>query len=137
MKLLNREAFFEAEDAKYEDVPVPQLGGSVRIRVLSGAARDAFNEYIRPADGEKKPSSAGGAALLVATCIDESGEPMFTMEDIERIRAKSAAALDILAAAAMRINGMGAAAVSEAVKNSASSQSEDSGSGSHSPSANQ
>lgn len=137
MKLLNRAAFFEAEDAKYEDVPVPQLGGSVRIRVLSGTARDAFNEYIRSDDGGKKPASATGAALLVATCIDESGEPMFTMDDIDDIREKSAAALDVMAAAAMRINGMGTAAVSNAVKNSASGQSDDSGSDSHSPSVGQ
>lgn len=118
MTLLDRAAFFAAEDAKHEDIPVPQLGGSIRIRVLSGAARDAFNEYVRTDDdGARKPASATGAALLVATCINADGEPMFSMEDIDLIREKSAAALDVLAAAAMRINGMGAKAEEDAAKN--------------------
>lgn len=131
-KLLNKAAFFAADDLIHEDVPVPQLGGSVRIRVMTGAARDEFNDYIRSFAEEKRPPSAVNAALLVQTCIDESGAPMFDMEDIDMLRDKSAAALDVLAAAAMRINGLGATAVDDAAKNSASGQSDDSGSDSHS-----
>lgn len=131
MKLLDRAAFFAAEDSKFEDVPVPQLGGMVRIRVLSGEARDAFNAYIKSFGDEPRQASAINAALLVQTCIEESGEPMFTLEDIDAIRKKSVGALDVMAAAAMRINGMGVEAVPEAEKNSESDQSDDSGSDSH------
>lgn len=136
MKLLNRAAFLAANDLGHEDVPVPPLGGMVRIRILSGAARDDFQEYMRSFGDEPRPTSAVHAALLVQTCVEESGEPMFTMEDLELVRGKSAAAIDVMAAAAMRINGLGAHAVSDAAKNSESDQSDDSGSGSHSPSEN-
>ncbi|KQQ89928.1 hypothetical protein [Massilia sp. Leaf139] len=128
MKLLNKAAFFAAHDVRHEDVPVPQLDGAVRIRVMSGAARDAFQEYMRSFGDEPRPASAVHAALLVHTCIDEAGEPMFTMDDLDQLRTKSSAALDLMAAAAMRINGLGAAAVPDAEKNSASDQSDDSGS---------
>lgn len=133
MKLLDRAGFFAAEDSKFEDVPVPQLGGMVRMRVLSGAARDDFNAYLKSFGDEPRPPSAVSAALLVQICIDDAGQPMFTMDDIELLRAKSAAALDVMATAAMRINGMGEAAVSDAEKNSGSDQSDDSGSGSPLP----
>ena len=136
MKLLNKAAFLAAADLAHEDVPVPQLGGSVRIRVMSGAARDAFQEYMRSFGEEPRPTSAVHAALLVQTCIEESGEPMFTMDEIELLRGTSAAATEVMAAAAMRINGLGVHAVDETAKNSESDQSDDSGSGSHSPSEN-
>jgi hypothetical protein len=117
MKLLDKAAFFAAEDLKHEDVPVPQLGGSVRIRVMTGAARDAFNEYMQSFGDSKRPASAINAALLVQTCVDESGAPMFTMDEIDMVRDKSAAALDVMAAAAMRINGLGISAADDAAKN--------------------
>jgi hypothetical protein len=117
MKLLNKDTFFAAEDLKHEDVEVPQLGGAVRIRVMTGSARDAFNEYIQSFGDEKRPASAINAALLVQTCIDESGAPMFAMDEIDMLRDKSAAALDVLALAAMRINGLGVTAADDAAKN--------------------
>lgn len=117
MALLSKEAFFAAEDLKHEDVEVPQLGGSVRIRVMTGAARDAFNEYMQSFGDDKRPASAIHAALLVQTCIDESGAPMFTMDEIDMLRDKSAVAIDVIAAAAMRINGLGIKAADEAAKN--------------------
>jgi hypothetical protein len=135
MKLLNKAAFLAANDLAHEDVPVPQLGGSVRIRVMTGAARDDFQEYMRSFGEGPRPTTAIHAALLVQTCIEESGEPMFTMDDIELVRGKSVAAIETMAAAAMRINGLGVQAVDEAAKNSESDQSDDSGSDSPSHSA--
>ena len=128
MKLLNKAAFAEAQEAKHEDVPVPQLDGMLRMRAMSGAARDEFQEYMRSFGEGPRPTSAIHAALLVQTCVEESGEPMFTMEDLELVRGKSAAAIDVMAAAAMRINGLGVHAVADAAKNSGSDQSDDSGS---------
>jgi len=117
MKLLNKAAFFAANDLKHEDVPVPQLGGMVRIRVMTGAARDAFNEYVQSFQDDKRPASAINAALLVQTCIDEDGAPMFTMDEIEMLRDKSAAALDTMTEAAIRLNGLGIKAADDAAKN--------------------
>ena len=137
MGLLNKEAFFAAQDAKFEDVPVPQLGGSIRIRVMAGDARDAFNDFMRSSGEQKHAPSAVAAALLVHTCVDESGEPMFTMEDLGRLRAKSGPMLDFMMHEAMRINALGQKADDEAEKNSVSNQSDDSGTASPSPSESQ
>jgi len=136
MKLLNKAAILGAEDLKHEDVPVPAWGGTVRVRVMTGAERDEFRSAIATDEGNI-PMGKFSAALLAATCIDETGARLFEVEDMDVLQEKSAAALDVLAAVAMRINGLGGNAVSDAEKNSASTQSDDSGSASPSPSEKQ
>ena len=129
MTLLSKSAILAASDLKFEDVPVPAWGGTVRIRTMTGAERDEFRASIATAEGE--PGVAIGkfsAALLVAACVDESGERLFTASDMAALQAKSAASLDAPAAVAMRLNGLGGGAVGAAEKNSVSSQSGDSGS---------
>lgn len=129
MGLLNKSAILGAEDLKHEDVEVPQWGGTVRVRVMTGSERDEFRAAIATEEGGV-PVGRFSAALLVATCIDETGARLFTMEDMQALQEKSAASLDAPATVAMRINGLGGAAVQDAAKNSASDQSEDSGSAS-------
>jgi hypothetical protein len=127
MRLLSKSAILGAADLKHEDVPVPQWGGTVRVRVMNGIERDEFRAALATA-GDTVPVGKFSAALLAASCIDESGARLFTMEDVEALQAKSAASLDAPAAVAMRLNGLGANAVEDAAKNSASGQSGDSGS---------
>jgi hypothetical protein len=127
MGLLNKSAILGAADLKHEDVPVPAWGGTVRVRMMTGAERDEFRTMAAQYE-EGIPPARFAAALLALTCIDESGARVFTLDDIEALEAKSAGSVDVPAAVAMRINRMGGAAVEEAAKNSASGQSDDSGS---------
>lgn len=136
MGLLTKSAILGAADLKHEDVDVPQWGGSVRVRVMTGAERDEFRAAIATEDGSL-PVGKFSAALVAATCIDEHGERLFTMADVEALQAKSAASIDGPASAAMRLNGLGGQAVAVAVKNSESIQSDDSGSDSPATSAKQ
>lgn len=126
MGLLTKSAILGAADLKHEDVEVPQWGGTVRVRMMSGRERDEFRSAL--AEEGTVPVGRFSAALLAATCVDEGGVRLFTMEDMEALQAKSAKSLDAPAAVAMRLNGLGGAAVEEAVKNSESGQSGDSGS---------
>ena len=136
MKLLNKAAILGAEDLKHEDVEVPQWGGTVRVRMMTGAERDAFRTSVAPEEGtEGIPVGRFSVALLAATLIDEDGARLFTMEDIDQLAEKSAESIDMPAAVAMRLNGLGGVAVEESVKNSVSDQSDDSGSSSPLPSA--
>lgn len=133
--LLSRSAILAADDLKHEDVPVPAWGGTVRIRVMTGAERDTFRLSIASASGV--PVGRFSAALLAATIVDESGACMFTVADIDALQAKSAESLDVPAEVAMRLNGLGSKAEADAAKNSASGQSGDSGSDSPKSSASQ
>ena len=128
MRLLNKLAILGALDLKHEDVEVPAWGGSVRVRVMTGAERDDFRTAIQSDDAV--PVGKFSVALLAATLIDEAGIRLFTMDEVDQLAEKNAASLDKVAAVAMRLNGLGGSAVEDAVKNSVSGQSDDSGSGS-------
>lgn len=132
MSLLSKDAILGASDIISEDVPVPEWGGSVRICVMSGLARDVF------VSGEGKPDAGFSdfqARLLVATAVDGAGERIFEPADVERLQAKSRTVLDRLTTVAMRLNGIGHQAQEDIAKNSGAAQSGGTGSDSLSTSA--
>ena len=133
MGLLDKSAILGAEDLKYEDVPVPAWGGDVRVRMMTGAERDEFRRIAAEYE-DGIPPARFAATLLALTSIDENGARMFSLDDLDALEGKSAGSIDIPAAVAMRLNGFGAQAMEAAEKNSASGQSDDSGSASPSPS---
>ena len=128
MTLLTKQAILAAADLPHEDVSVPEWGGTVRVRSMTGAERDQFRAALNVEGGT--PIGQFSAALLAATIIDEAGNKLFDLGDLESLQAKSAKALDAPAVVAMRLNGLGGTAVVDAVKNSAADQNADSGSGS-------
>lgn len=132
MKLLKRSEVLGAPDLKHEDVEVLAWGGTVRVRMMTGAERDEFRKMAAEFE-DGIPPVRFASMLLALTCIDEEGERMFTLNDIDALEAKSAGSIDVPAAVSMRLNGFGAQAVAAVEKNSASGQSEDSGSASPSP----
>lgn len=134
MKLLKKAEILGAEDLKHEDVPVPAWGGTVRVRMMTGTERDEFREMAAQHE-DGIPPARFAALLLALTCIDETGERVFTLDDLEALERKAAGSVDVPAAVSMRLNGFGAQALAAAEKNSVSGQSEDSGSGSPWPSA--
>lgn len=127
-QLLSKSAILAADDLRHEDVAVPQWGGSVRVRCMTGTERDQFRSSISAEGGI--PVGQFAAALLVACLVDADGNRLFSADDMAAMQAKCAAALDAPATVAMRLNGLGGGAVEAAVKNSESGQSGDSGSGS-------
>ena len=46
MTYLSRDAILQREDIKTEDVEVPEWGGTVRVRGMSGVERDAFEASL-------------------------------------------------------------------------------------------
>lgn len=134
MTLLSKAAILGALDLKTEDVEVAEWGGTVRVAMMSGKARDEF--FARQGEGGL-PISQFSATVLVATIVDEHGKTVFDESDIDALRAKSPDALDRVLTVAMRLNGIGPKATEEAEKNSGAAPSGDSGSVSPSPSESQ
>lgn len=109
MALLSREQILEAKDMKTEDVPVPEWGGEVRIRMLSGTERDRFEASMveMKKDGSQKRNVENVRARLVALCIvNEAGEVMFNRADIVMLGNKSAAALQRVFNACNELNAV-------------------------------
>lgn len=116
--LLSKDQILQAQDTPYEDVNVPEWGGAVRIGTMTGEGRDRYEQSIF--DMKKKGVTLDNirAKLIAASAIDESGNLMFSEEDIQALGKKSAKALDRLFAVAQRLNGVTDADVEELAKNS-------------------
>lgn len=107
--LLSREQIIEADDRKTEDVAVPEWGGTVRVRALSGAERDAYEAGIVQlrGDGSKSVNLKNLRGRLVSlSCVDEAGNRIFTDEDAIALGDKSAAALERVFDAARKLSGL-------------------------------
>jgi hypothetical protein len=106
--LLNKEQIIKAEDLMCRDVEVPEWGGTVRVRAMTGIDRDAFEQDTMRLDGEKLvPDRSNYRAKLLAHCIvNEKNELIFTAKDIEALGRKSFRALDRVVTAAIELNGI-------------------------------
>ena len=74
--MLTRDEIFAASDLPVEEVQVPEWGGSVYVRTMSGTERDSFEQEI--VDARKAGQEANVRGRLAArTVSDQQGERMF------------------------------------------------------------
>lgn len=126
MGLLTREQILQAQDLSFKDVKCPEWGGVVRIKSLSGAERDLFEESIlgsKNKDGSREVVTKNLRAKLVAmTAVDKDGKQLFSLDDVQVLGEKNAAPLDRLFAVAQKLSGISKDDVEEMVKNSGTGQ---------------
>ena len=120
MNLLSKTAILAAQDLQTEDVEVPEWGGAVRVRSFTGRERDAFEASMVRGEGrDRKVDLTNMRARLVGlTVIDETGQRLFTDDEVDLLGAKSGAALDRVFSVAQKLNGLSGADVEELAKNS-------------------
>ena len=107
--MLSREDILKAGTLKTETVEVPEWGGSVKIRELSA------QQLVEAGKANRNGFAAGHD--LVASVINESGEPVFTDADLPAIQAMGASGILRVSKAINKLNGLG----EDLEKNSASS----------------
>jgi hypothetical protein len=140
--LLDKDAILKAEDLTTEECDVPEWGGTVLVRALSGTERDSYESSCmqeRPVlDARGKPikgrtemvrTLANVRAKLVVRCIvDSDGSRLFTDTDAAALGEKSAAPLDRVFEVAARLSRLSEEDIEELAKNSGAAQSGDSSS---------
>lgn len=130
-KYLTREKILEANDINFAEVAVPEWGGTVRIRTISGDMRDGYDLYrSKISDNQTNPGYR--AFVCAMCCVGTDDKPMFTTKDIRSLGEKSSAALDRVFDVADKLNGFTSTEVEETAKNSPSRNG--SGTTSHAPS---
>lgn len=118
MSLLSREAILGAQDLPTKDVPVPEWGGTVRIRSLTAKDRDAIETAIFTARQEGLVAPDNVRARYASACIvDEKGAPLFTADDVEALGQKSATALNRVYDAVLSHNAIAEGDVEELAGN--------------------
>jgi len=107
MALLNRDAILAADDLPRELVSVPEWGGEVYVRCMTGEERDAWEASVVDTSGagKAKPKLENLRAKLVArTVVDEDGNRLFSDLDVAVLGRKSAAAMDRLYTVAAKLS---------------------------------
>jgi hypothetical protein len=130
MGFLTKEQIQKADDLKTAAVPVPEWGGEVLVRGLTGAERDAFEAEIAERRGKKVQFNLRNfrAKLVVRTVVDEKGKRLFTDQDVKWLGDKSAQALSRVFDKAAELSGLSEDDIEELTKNSPDDQSGGSGS---------
>lgn len=108
MALLSRDAILGADDRQYDEVDCPEWGGSVRVRSISGAERDRYEESLIQQRGNSRQMNMRNArAKLVALCVvDEQGNRLFSDQDVNALGRKNAKPLDRLWDACRKLSGL-------------------------------
>jgi hypothetical protein len=125
---LTRDAILNAEDLPIESVEIPEWGGSVFVRTMTGRERDAFEVAISGGKGKKTNMRDFRARLAVMTVCDGNGERLFDQGDTEALSQKSGSALDRVFDVARRLNRIGEDEQRDLIENFDDAPSGDSGS---------
>jgi hypothetical protein len=127
MALLSADDIFKKDDTIFEVVDVPEWGGEVRLRSLTGQERDKFEAGMM-GDGKTMNMKNIRAKLVVMAAVDEAGKQLFAPNHDAALGKKSAAGLSRLYNVAARLSGLTKEDLEEIAGNSESDQSDDSGS---------
>jgi len=117
--MLTKEQILDIEDLNHEDVEVPEWGGKVRMRCMTGTERDSFEASIYKIEGgNTKVVRDNFRANLVARClIGEDGNRLFSDKEALQIGKKNSQVLNRLFEIAQRVNGLTAEDQEELLKN--------------------
>lgn len=113
---LGRDEILARRPLAREEITVPELGGTVYVRVMSGLERDAYEADLL--SNKDKRLENMRARLLVRCACDATGQLLFKPEDADALGAQTWQALDRLAAAAQRLNRLSDASIEEIKGNS-------------------
>ena len=114
MTILSRQQILDADDRKKITVEVPEWGGQVIISTMSGAMRDQWEQSLQKTNFSMENMRA---RFLVAVAVDEVGNPLFTLADVEALGGKSSAALTRCMLAAQELNALTNNELEELAKN--------------------
>lgn len=113
--MLDKKTILEVDDVVKELVHVPEWGGEVYVRGMTGAERDSFESSIIQMRGRDANVNFRNirAKLASLTICDENGKRLFTDDDVNALAKKSAVALQRVFTVAQRLSGIGEADVKE------------------------
>ena len=97
-KVLSAEDILAAQDQTTKTVNVPEWGGDVIVKTMTGEEAATLADV--------KGTAAGITTIVSICCVNEKGERIFTPEDVVRLAKKSFRALQRVQEVALEINGL-------------------------------
>ena len=99
MAVLSRDAIKKAQDWKLERVEVPEWGGDVYLKTLSGTERDLFEDGY----ADQKMKNFRARFLALSLC-DDNGERLYGDDEASELGTKSSVVLNRLFDKAWALN---------------------------------
>ena len=116
MALLSRDDILNADDLTIETIAVPEWGGEVNVKTLTGAEKDKWETARARPDGSPNLQNVRGSIVSICVC-DEEGKAIFTPKDVAALGKKSARALDRVLEKCKELNGVTEGDLEELEKN--------------------
>ena len=126
MKKLSKDDIFKADDLPTKDMDIPEWGGTLTIRTLTGAERDEWESAF--VNQDKIDIRGLKARLVQLTTMNGDGQQMFTKADLRKINSKSASVIDRIFQVSQRLSGLTKEDAEELVGNSGTAPTVSSGS---------
>lgn len=125
---LSKDVILAKDDLIKEKVEIPEWGGYVFVRCLTGTERDDFESSLISQKGTSKSSNFKNlrAKLVALTVVDDEGNRIFTDADVPALGKKNAAILDMLFDKAQELSGFKKQDIEDLTKNSEATPGEDS-----------
>lgn len=117
---LTRQQILAADDHRREPLDVPEWGGTVYVRTLTGNEIDRLQATMQQTNGKSRRQNLDNfrARLAIATVCDENGGDLFQVGDVAALALKSAKPLTRVFNLAIKLNGISEDDVEELTKNS-------------------
>lgn len=128
--LLSREQIDQADDLTFKDVEVPEWGGTVRLKALTGTERDAYEASVVQMKGDRKVFKLDNvrARLVAMSLVDENGGRLYTDKEADQLGLKSGRVLDRLFDVARSLSGLTEDDIEELVEGFGNARSDEAGS---------
>ena len=104
-----RDLILQSADIKSENLSVPQWGVELNVKTMTAVERSRLvASCTSKVDGEDKVDMEKMYPLLIVAAVfdPETGEKVFTLEDVSALQDKSAAAIELVASKVMEMSGM-------------------------------
>ena len=117
--MLTKEQILDSKCKNFFEMVVPEWGGSVNVKIMSGRERDKFEQDIMERKGKEiTVNMENYRARLCAICIcDEEGRRIFSDKDVALLGEKEGNVLDRIFKFAQKINGLSEKETEEIEKN--------------------
>lgn len=106
--MLKKENLIKNPCLPFIDVECKHVGGVFRVQAMSAGTRDIFEQRIgKLSELESGVKTNLRAIFLIHCIVDEDGQLIFGVDDLELISSQHSADIDKLFDAAQKINGIG------------------------------
>jgi hypothetical protein len=117
MKNLTKAAILKRTTLRTEKMEIPEWEGSVFIRELTGNERDEYELSIVDPETNQVNKAGMRAILVVMTLVDEEGNKLFTLDDVDQVGALSSSALSKIFNKAAKLCGITEEDIADLEKN--------------------